>query len=834
MFEKNTIKLLNRWATAGPLGVQAALRLCRELVFFRPDPKQAEKLDRRKENPRDWTTSLEPSPPIADHEYSELLKLGIRPIAEAAPLQTATQLIEAAANMLVLDTGREPDAVAVARNDVSELWASRLDKQTRRYPEPKADLIRTLTFACQRVYERGDTTEIRELDKQLRAAKWYVFDRVRYHLYAHHSQLARQWTREEILNHRHYGDDQIGFEFQQMIRKATERFRTDLLSQQELQPIFEAIINAPDKEDYKRFMAEQFTEDGYRRRQEYFQFRQLRPFAAVLFGKYAGRYNALAEAYKPLSDEDYLRHGDGEVKTGVSRSPKTAAELLSLTDDELIAYLNDWEDAAIDPEKWWVETDFGGLATAFGEAIREKPSRFLAWGTRWAQIERPIYPREALHIAEKRIAENLSELPTWLELAEWIVSQQDKTPAGERPSEISRVKPNWSSARQQVVDFIGVCISKDVNVDVAWQSRIFHVLEQICVAPDYYLDSDTPTIKPRDYLTDAINTTRGRALENLLQYGFWTKRHVPDDNLIDLFSVLSFRFESTRPLSLAEHALLGASLYQLYNLNSSWLRQNIPLLFPQEQLEKWQAGFATYLKFNHAHPSVFELLKPNLEFAVEHISALRDEESTHRDPVASLGEHLLDYFLFGLMRLTQGDSLIARFYRKSGESDWAHLFDHLGRLLSKATNLKPDVEHRAKEFFEARLSASKAAELKEFTFWLRAECLAPRWRLEALQRILRVTNITEHLSMLVDDLVKMVKSEPDLVATCFRDLTEGLIGKSYFYLQPEHVKPILKAGLASDNPEAVHAAKIARDNLLKAGRSEYLNLDAIKDDANWL
>src|SRR5947209_904931 len=119
MFERNTIKLLNRWATAGSIGVDAALRLCRELVFFRPDPQQAEKLRRRNENPRDWTTSLEPSPPVRDHEYSELLKRAIRPIAEAAPLATATLLIQAAADMLLLDTGREPDAVDAARNDVS-------------------------------------------------------------------------------------------------------------------------------------------------------------------------------------------------------------------------------------------------------------------------------------------------------------------------------------------------------------------------------------------------------------------------------------------------------------------------------------------------------------------------------------------------------------------------------------------------------------------------------------------------------------------------------------------------------------------------------------------
>ena len=52
--------------------------------------------------------------------------------------------------------------------------------------------------------------------------------------------------------------------------------------------IFEAIENGPDKEDYRQFMGERFSEEIYSLRQEYFQFRQFRPFAPVLFGKYRG------------------------------------------------------------------------------------------------------------------------------------------------------------------------------------------------------------------------------------------------------------------------------------------------------------------------------------------------------------------------------------------------------------------------------------------------------------------------------------------------------------------------------------------------------------------
>ena len=88
------------------------------------------------------------------------------------------------------------------------------------------------------------------------------------------------------------------------VRIAVERYGDRLLSHDEQQKIFDAILNAPNKENYKQFMAEQFTEERYRARQDYFQLRQFKPFARLLFGNYAERYSSLlAAAPRELTDE---------------------------------------------------------------------------------------------------------------------------------------------------------------------------------------------------------------------------------------------------------------------------------------------------------------------------------------------------------------------------------------------------------------------------------------------------------------------------------------------------------------------------------------------------
>jgi hypothetical protein len=605
MFEENLAKILQNWAIAGPVGVQAALRICRDAVFFQPDPSEQEKIARRKKNRRDLTAAFDQGPRFRDREYGQLLTNGVRAVAKAAPLATAKLLIEAVANMLVLEMGHRPDSPELRKNDASEIWAPRVDEQTRPYPAPKADLVRTLTFACEQVYETQDASEVQQLDSALREAKWHVFDRIRHHLYAKFPAQSEAWIRESILNYRAYDSEQYNFELQRMIRVAMERFGTSLIGNDELAQIFETIINAPDKDDYRRFMAEQFTEERYRRRQDYFQLRQFSPFDPILFGKYKERYESLVSSAPTLSDEDFVKYGSGEAKTIVSRSPITVAELTQLTDDALISFLNRWEDAHHDPHAWWEEIDFTGLAIAFQNLITANPNRFLNWGNQWQKLERPIYFRYALDIAGKRITEHQSELAQWLDLADLVMSRGAALPHTiDKISETSRNRPDWSGAQRQVVDFIGVCVNKDVNIGPEWRPRIFELLKTACLTPDPCLDTNKLAVASRDYLNEAINTMRGRALENLLQYGFWIRRHAHDSDVSDVFDVIELRLAESPPLALAEYGLLGASFHQLYMLSSSWVKENVSQVFPQSKTDAWAVAFGTYLRFNNAHPLV--------------------------------------------------------------------------------------------------------------------------------------------------------------------------------------------------------------------------------------
>ena len=92
----------------------------------------------------------------------------------------------------------------------------------------------------------------------------------------------------------------------------------------------------------------------------------------------------------------------------------------------------------------------------------------------------------------------------------------------------------------------------------------------------------------------------------------------------------------------------------------------------------------TYLNFNRARSVLFDLLRPQLEFALENLRLWKSEDSREGQiQFPTSGQHLLDYTLWGRIPLEGKDSLLERFYNKTDAKQWAALFDHLGRSIKE-------------------------------------------------------------------------------------------------------------------------------------------------------
>ncbi len=839
-------ELLAHWTKENP--ASAALELAKILIAFAPDPRSEEKRKQRSDNADDWRemigTTLYPIPKCSHWEYSNIMSKGIRLLTEKEPYKVACLLIDTTINMIRLRTHRgELDK----EEDYSDAWCNRVHGEDNNHEDPEKTLVHTLTFACKKVFERSPD-KVAALDKALRKPHWNIFKRLRHHLYAQYpNEETKPWIRELILTHEDYGLWEHHYEFQQMIQSACEHFKETVLSEAERTRIFDAILDGPSKENQRHWvedwLGEEFTEERFQERQQRFHWMQLRPFESVLFGKYETRFKKLQNKInKPISDEDYPPYKN-EVRSGglSERSPRNPEDLSNFTDEKLLAFINDWEKSdEYVKDNSFVRINIEALANAFQNVFKETiipdPIRLKFWMKNRDQIERPIYVRVMIYAMQALVKEkNFDQLNEWLTFSEWVLSHPDlEHDSDYKQGDESRENKNWTNARRAVGDFIGVCLSKDIDVPITVREQLSQILKILCTQHDWNLDENHLNgLYRKDPLTEGINNTRSRALDDLFKFGFWVRKHEPQCDVPEVTTLLKRRFstKTDSPLTPAEYAIMGKNYLSICGFNEEWAIAHKSDFFPQSKLSEWVAAFSSFILCNGAFMPIFEILKDDINFALQHLSDFKKHDLIARHPIDVFGERLFNYYLWEMFPLKGQESLLERFYQQTDKKreHWANLFKDIGhRLLSTGKHLDPSMKNRVKKFFNWRFEQGESAELRYFTIWLQAECLEAKWRLKAYSKVIDVSELEDwEIYSNLKVLCQMLPKHTAKVVECFAKLTDGI--RDNIYIQTEEAETILTAGRNSTDAIVQENAERALDNLLRAGRSEFLKLAIGKD-----
>ena len=828
----------------------AALELTKVLVEFVPDPQSETKQKRRRKDPTPatlWETSLEPSPRIGYSEYRAIMSKGVRPLAEEEPYQVACFLIDATADMIRLRTHQEDSDTG---EDLSEAWCKRLRESDRYYKDSKTTLVHTLTFACERVYEKSPDSIV-VLDEILRDQQWNIFRRLRQHLYAQYpNEQTKPWIRELILKHKEYHLWEHRYEFQRLIQNACEHFGETLLTEAERAQIFDAIRSGPSKANYQWWivegLGEEFTEERFQQRQQNFHRKQFKPFEPLLFGKYATDFQELEDkATVPISDEDYppTKTRSGYVST---RSPRSPEDLTAFTDEKLLSYLNEWEgNEFLSKNNLFVEINIEGLAgafqTVFKETIIPDANRLWFWLENRERIERPIYVRMMIHAMQAEVEEkNFDKLNEWLAFSEWVLSHPDQEHERNdrlgRQGDESRENPDWHNSRRAVGNFIEACLQEDINAPISARGQLAKLLEMLCTQFDSRLDNGKRTFSDQsNLLNDGFNNTRSRVLRTLVGFAFWLRQHDSESEVTELMMIVEKRFalQTKYPVTLPEYAIFGMLYPGIFNLNKEWAIEHKSDFFPQDKLPKWLAAFSTFICSNDPHKLTFETFLNDFNFALQHIAECKEQDHTEEEWIDTLGQHLFQYYLWGLYPLRESVenndrySLLERYYRATEDypEHWANLFYYVGDFLWQTEQINKVIKDKILVFFDWRFEVKEPTELQQFTFWLQAKCLDAKWRLEAYSKILEVCELDAgEIAMQMETLCELLPNHTVKVLECFARLTDRS-GDNNIYIQTEKAKTILKVGLESSDENVRQNAEYARENLLREGRFDLLDLD---------
>lgn len=807
-----------------------------KIVEYSPDPQAKEKQLLRKTDKDAWGTNLEPQPKFDSWVYQEVLRDGVYPLAENEPYQVARIMIDATMSLLRLRV-HEEDRASSNGQDLSEIWCPRVDEVTRSYGDEKQMLVKTLTNACEKVYEASPEM-IEPLDQALRNSRWLLFKRLRQHLYANFpTKQVLPWIREFILGYDEYDKRDLHYEMQQMIRNACLKFDHKLLSKDELSAIVQSMMSGPPQAEFREWLGADYSDEKYQQRKRYFHRKQLRPFEPILTGDDAEYYKELSHEFKDdsLDDDSYAPYGEAKAGSVSEQSPVEAASLSSKSDEDLLQFINGWDKCEYLPGDDFIQITFGALAYQFRKVFTEEiipnAERLNFWIQNRDRIGRPIYVRSIVEAINSTVKEgNIDQLDRYFDFCEWVLSHSEDTRSADvRPLEESMDNPDWSGSRRAVGDFIGVCVGKDHGVPLTARENIAKLLELLCTQFSYQLDENHPVILNRnDQLTEAINITRSRALETLVMFGYWVRRNNEGAKVPEVMRILEKRFadDTKYPLTLPEYSILASRYVGIFSFDPQWAKKNKAKFLPQENLPAWREAFGCLLQYTRPFIPVYEALHDDFTFALTQISPPSEEDKSSK-LIESLGQQLFTYYLWDVFPLNGEDSLLERYYNQtSSDRDyWATLFNHIGRSFNNSsTDLDPKLTEKAKNFFEWRLRASDPQELSEFTFWLRAKCFDAEWRLDCYLKILDITQASDiKITLDLETLRRLLDVQTAKVVECLAKLTQSIPDGSDLYFRPDDVKAILKAGFNSEDPDIYANAELAKENLLRAGRHEFLD-----------
>ena len=383
-------------------------------------------------------------------------------------------------------------------------------------------------------------------------------------------------------------------------------------------------------------------------------------------------------------------------------------------------------------------------------------------------------------------------------------------------------------------------LKRTPNVPITVREQLATLLETLCTQYDWNLDENNPNrLYRKDPLIQGINNTRSRALEDLVKFGFWLRRYKPDCEVPEVTTLLAKRFsaETDYLLTPPEYAILGKNYLSIYNFNKKWAIAHKSDFFPhgENKRQEWYAAFSSFTLCNGTIKQIFEILKDDFNFALQHLSDFKKHDLIARQPIDVFGEHIFTYYLWKMFPLKGPESLLEQFYQQTDEKReiWANLFNNIGhRLSNTGKDLDLSMKHRVKKFFNWRLKQEEPTELRYFTYWLQAECLEAKWRLKSYSKVIDVCKAAdcevEDWEIYLRELCQMLPKHTAEVVECFLKLTNDIRNKN-IYIQTEEAKTILIAGLHSSDTIVHENAERALNNLLSADKMEYMDLVIDKD-----
>ncbi|MCK9401513.1 MAG: hypothetical protein M0Q51_16160 [Bacteroidales bacterium] len=452
------------------------------------------------------------------------------------------------------------------------------------------------------------------------------------------------------------------------------------------------------------------------------------------YHQFINKYKRGIDAAEKEAEEDRA------FSRGGPTSPKTIEELKQMKPGDFIDYIrNDFK-----PAGGFGKPTPEGLASLLRGVVKENPIQYAEIAEKFAEDGIcPVYPAyllQALHDAWREGKD--FEWESVIKLCELMLDKNDPEGAKDVRDRFDYGLFSW--VKGSIADLLGEAVRSDKHViDDDYLPRIKHILFYLAEKDSNpetrvarWMEHQGERIEIVDYVAEAINCNRGKALEAVILYALRIARikeksetkkaegpFPPGHRLEDDVKIFLENRMRDEPQP-SVHSTFGRYFQYLFYLDQEWVKEKIKqgLLFSkgEDKTTFWDADWQGYVLFNRFYDDLYGLLKENGDYkkAIDRIKAKSIEDVKNNQEGRNLALHIMLAYLRGLESLEKQGNLVKYFFDNTPAEVRSQAIWALHSLFEKRPPTNDDWP-KLRKLWEYRAEATDDEELGAFVAWLK-------------------------------------------------------------------------------------------------------------------
>ncbi len=808
--------------------ISEAVALARKVLAIVPDPRTPPEIDGE-------TWHYDPVTIIRDHDYEEIVEKSFPEFVDIAGIEALKILFDQ------LDAFRSlkyAGKKAESDDDFSDIWRPAIEDHPQNHKYSVRDSLVTAIRDSSERYITNHPNKIDALITELELRKSSIFRRIKLHLLRKFPKGSEKKIVSELLSEEEFGDRNIITHEYYLLAKECGM----LLKDDNLEAMVKKMKEGGeyDKDTFEEKCRKQGispTEEVARKHKMAWRAYHLSAysnFGGELEKLYKEAVNVVGE---PKHPDFRIWSNDGSATWGYESSI-SEKEFESKKPEEIVEMLREFK--TDEEQKHSFSKSREGTGRALTTKIAENPEMWSNTLASFSDLD-PTFVhsiltgyREAIKQSKKFDWKPIINFGLEIIKKPIVISNRDS-------SGFYGDDPNWNWCRHTLVELIDDGLSSSSNpISIELRKEVWAIVEPLTRDPSPTEEEAVSLIQDRDYLTAAINTTRGDAVDAAIQYGLWLKSSLSEkeqktwsieNDAPELKAIFEEKLDVSKESFLGIRAVFGQRLGNIAWMDIKWFEEILPILFPVESGMKiyFDAVWETFMSFNPPYDNLLPVLSKQYERAVKEIGQHSAGKQRLENPDEMLAQNLLQFYFRGKIELESG--LFKDFYDSAPIELKEAVISFVGRRFKNCKVTKKILErvvtlaeHRIEVIKKSKTPHVDAQEFKEFSWWVSSECFDTKWSLDILVEVLKLGCDLEGDHLVVEKYVTISSTFPLEVITSLELMVENDKKGWGVPTWGEELKVIIQNVLNSKNEAATLRAKEFIHRLVAKGNPQYKEL----------